>query len=232
MKPGPVVEPVIGEIPESSQEFVNASEEHELGSINTEDFPPHEIQVEERGRSRPRPRPTEVDAEPSSLDEVDEILDEVRTRLYSVQKIVRREQSGSSQARDEMIHELGTMLDNAIATTMTPLHTPRPFTRGSSLKRLSPKKQAPIASQLGRSQSVKVISSSPPKMDQLLSSPPKSTISSPTKEISRLQITDDAYESATPIGVRRRRQSSEPVAFIPRRTGFPLASPVRERALL
>lgn len=219
------------ELHEGSQKPVDEQpEQHAVESMITEDVSPDEEQQEERGR-RPH-RTTSRDFEPDSLDEVDEILNEVRSRLFSVQKIVRREQSGSSQARDDMMDELGTMLDNAIATTMTPLLVSHPLTRGPSLKRPSPKKQSPVPSHLGRSQSVKISSSSPLKTNQASSSLVISQLNSPAQKIPQLQIPDNAYRSITSIETRRRRQSSEPGVFIPRRTGFPLASPVRERALL
>lgn len=227
-KPEPEIEPTTDEASEATQESAESVAEA-IEPIVPSDIQEVDEQAEERGRGSARS--SDADLESDALDEVDVILDEVRTRLYSVQKIVRREQSGSSQARDKMMDELGTMLDNAIATTITPTQT-RPVTRGSSMRRPSPKKASPVASTLGRSQSVKVSGSSPLKVDQGFASLSRSNTTSPSRQLSHLQIPESPYRSITPIEIRRRRQSSEPGTFLPRRTGFPLASPVRERALL
>lgn len=166
------------------------------------------------------------------LNEVDEVLEDVRARLHSVQNIIR-EQSGSSHGRDEMMDELGSMLDDAIATTMVPFHGPHMPTRCSSSRRPSPKKQVTAPSPLSRSQSTKTAGTRLPMVESM----PKNPLRSPPKELPRVsERVQDASESIKLLEnhfeTGRKRQVSEPAAFITRRTGFPLSSPVRERALL
>lgn len=191
--------------------------------------------LDDRGRTverAPSPLP-----QPGNLQDVDEVLEDVRARLYSVQKIVRRQQSGSSQVREDMMDELGTLLDNAIATTMTPQLTPNPLIRSASSRRPSQLNQSAQSSQLGRSQSVKVASPYRPRAKSTayseaqspVKSPPKSPVRMP-KELPAISLPPHLFEDRA--NKPRDRQASEPMAFVPRRTGFPLSSPVRERALL
>lgn len=199
-----------------------------------------EVEVEERGRTLQRGPMPDVDSEDEAR--VDQVLENVRSRLYSVQHIVRRERSGSSQARDDLMDELGSMLDNAIATTMSPLpRSPHLPTRISSSKRPSPTKQS-IPTTLSRSQSLKLANPNPsrplPKEPGLLSSPEKKAPQpSPARTAAKIPptvITSAAVRQLfeKDLMPQRQRQASEPLAFTARRTGFPLSSPVRERALL
>ena len=183
-----------------------------------------------RGRSSNRDSVNEP-FESAQEENLDEVLDAVRERLYSVQKMVRREQSGSSQARDEMMDELGTMLDHAIATTMTPIQSPRPPTRGSSIRRSSPVKQSAMHSQLERSQSVKLTKIQPTESVHILPRPRRATTTSEagSNPNIRARTVTDQYTSSEPD---RNLQIPNPNSFGHRRTGFPLVSPVRERALL
>lgn len=220
----------------------------------------------ERGRALHRAsvmEPREQDDE-----ELDQVLEDVRSRLYSVQNIVKRERSGSSQARDEMMDELGSMLDNAIATTMTPLHPSNAregmvSSRGRRLSTSPAKQQLAVTTALSRSQSLKASSPShsrfydrrkdiasdissasggplvpaPPPVSPVLQSfthrvqnaPEKS----PVKPHGPMHISSmprHLFDTGSDLG--RQRQVSEPMVFALRRTGFPLASPVRERRLL
>ncbi|KAK5953360.1 hypothetical protein OHC33_005304 [Knufia fluminis] len=189
----------------------------------------HEVKA--RGRTRHRDPQPEVASEDE--DQVDEVLEDLRSRLFSVQNIVRRERSGSSQARDDMMDELGSMLDNAIATTLSPLaRSPRAPPRSSSSKRPSPTKHSLPQSQPSRSQSLKPANPSPRSIhrpDFSLQSSPETAIKFreplPTPALPRQLFDKD-------VKLQRQRQTSEPLFFTARRTGFPLSSPVRERALL
>lgn len=198
--------------------------------VQKPDQPSKLEEIEERGRSLQR---SSSPLNPEELEEVDEVLEDVRARLFSVQKIVRREQSGSSQARDEMMDELGSMLDNAIATTITPHHTSLAPTRSSSSRRPSPKKQTPAPSTLSRSQTMKTISPSSSMAGRAEKSPLHAITKSPRKAAKQSSVFDLSANLLEKISDGpRKRQVSEPAAFVTRRTGFPLSSPVRERALL
>lgn len=200
--------------------------------------PKEEAEPEGRGRALQR----QSDTEPEDAEKIDDVLEDVRSRLYSVQKIVRRERSGSSQARDELLDDLGTMLDTAIATTMTPLNTPMLQARTSCIQNRgtsasSPKQSRP-SRHLSRSQSVKGIN---PLHVRLSSQPP-----APEGTTARIAQTEVPTRSQSPVSFkkathlkldlgsdpRRNRQVSEPLTALHRPTGFPLTSPVRERTLL
>lgn len=224
--------PVLAELQQETQHTAPLPVLHS-GQQNHSPKPDEHIEYEEiaeRGRTLQR---SSSPLNPEELEEVDEVLEDVRARLFSVQKIVRREQSGSSQARDEMMDELGSMLDNAIATTITPHHTSLVPTRSSSSRRPSPRKQTPVPSTLSRSQTMKATS-------------PRSSVAEPIETHPERVISKSSPKAGkTPVDFdlptclleqesdfRRNRQVSEPAAFVTRRTGFPLSSPVRERALL
>ena len=240
---------------ENEQEYHEAETRQE-SMTSLEEKPVEEPEVETH-RGRPAQRPSSIHMEPRELSEMDDVLEDVRSRLYSVQKIVRREQSGDSEQRDEMLSELGTMLDDAILTTMTPLHAPHPLTRNSSSRRPSPLKQSSEPPQLGRSQSVKAEdlayekdhfepvqlarsqsvktvspgqASNEPTPPTSFQSPPKSLDTFSRLPKSPTSLRRHVFEPR--IERHRQRQNSEPASFIARRTGFPLSSPVRERALL
>lgn len=185
----------------------------------------------ERGRALQRASDPELTTE--GEDQVDDVLEDVRSRLYSVQNIVRRERSGSSQARDELMYELGSMLDNAIATTLSPLtRSPRVPPRSPSSRRPSPIKQPLPQASISRSVSLKPTNTTLTESRPTVSSPSRSPSKTPTR------VPPPERANALPNllhggrGPSRHRQTSEPLAFVARRTGFPLASPVRERALL
>ena len=281
------------EIPESRAEEREPSELDiplETQELKQAADPERSKEMIERGRSLLRLSEAYLDTE--DQDQVDQILEDVRSRLVSVQSIVRRERSGSSQARDEMMHELGSMLDNAIATTMSPFSpSPRvPPRRPSSKTPSSIKYPLPQAS-LSRSESMKVVDASlvrhQPQKSSPLPSPSKasrksqlfeadngrsslysgeteaepqasplrnqslevvdaslvkyqpqnsSSLSSPKQVLIKSQPVEASdARSSLYFGkpeAERYRQASEPAAFRARRTGFPLSSPVRERALL
>lgn len=193
---------------------------------------------DERGRTLER----HSDTEPEDAEKKDDVLEDVRSRLYSVQKIVRRERSGSSQARDEMLHELGDMLDTAIATTMTPLNTPALKPRASFMQSrgvsLSPAKQPRSSIRLSRSQSVK---NERPLLVRLSSRPRflrDDKLRNTQTEVPTRAQSPDLISTNAPsffghrLDHNRNRQVSEPVIPLPRPSGFPLSSPVRERTLL
>ena len=133
-----------------------------------------------------------------------------------------------------MMDELGSMLDNAIATTMTPLpRSPHLPTRSSSSKRPSPAKQVVSRSTFSRSQSLKTANPNPTKIHATELSLPQS----PAKIA--VDVREPRASAALPqqlfdteLRLQRQRQVSEPLTFVGRHTGFPLSSPVRERTLL
>lgn len=196
----------------------------DTGSNTTQNNSASSLQEEDRGRSE-----TPVKTQHST----DEALEDVRARLYSVQRIVKHERSGSPQARDEVMDELDSMIDSAIATTMTPLPSPRLPPRAASSGRAARPRPQSSASSLTRSQSLKshhkVFSADPASSSartvSTLQPPPQFScaqqhLAIPTRLIS------------TQSKLHRSRQASEPASIVARRTGFPLTSPVRERALL
>ncbi|KAK5085127.1 hypothetical protein LTR70_008081 [Exophiala xenobiotica] len=251
----PKNDPVKLDAPAESQEIKRYAE------------PAKHEEVEQRGRTLQRASDTELSTEDE--DQVD-VLDDVRSRLYSVQSIVRRERSGSSQARDELMNELGSMLDNAIATTLSPLtRSPQVPPRSSSSKMPSPMKQTLPQASLSRSESLKSASANFFEARPIVSSAaqPSPKQPMPQANISRSQSlkvanpkpTNNSLKESSPLqsptktptmvppperisvlpsllsaerGPQRHRQTSEPLDFVARRTGFPLVSPVRERALL
>lgn len=190
-------------------------------------------------RGRPSARQSFTRAQ--NPDNLDEALEDIRSKLHSVQKIIRRERSGSSEARDEMLDDLGTMLDSAIATTLTPLNTPMLGARPPSRVRgasSSPAKQPRSSSQLARSQSVKQID---PLHLRLSSRPALSGDATPSAlriELPTRAQTPDVSKMSTlaypihQLEQQRDRQVSAPVNKFARPFGFPLTSPVRERTLL
>ena len=252
----PKNDPVKLDAPAESQEIKQDAE------------PPKHEEVEQRGRTLQRASDPELGTEDE--DQVEDVLDDVRSRLYSVQSIVRRERSGSSQARDELMNELGSMLDNAIATTLSPLtRSPQVPPRSSSSKMPSPMKQTLPQASLSRSESLKSASTNLIEARPIVSSAaqPSQKQPMPQANISRSQSlkvanpkpTNSSLQESSPLqsptktptmvpppervsplpsllsaerGPQRHRQTSEPLDFVARRTGFPLVSPVRERALL
>lgn len=200
--------------------------------------PNEEEEPENRGRALQRHSDTETE----ETENIEHVLEDVRSRLYSVQKIVRRERSGSSQARDELLDDLGTMLDTAIATTMTPLNTPMLQARTSFVQgrgtSVSPPKQSKPSMQPSRSQSVKVVN---PLHVRLASRPETSGDS--TTRVAQTEV-PTRNQSPEPLkkpfhlkldflsDQKRNRQVSEPLTTLHRPTGFPLTSPVREKTLL
>lgn len=185
--------------------------------------------MEHRGRTGEREEPGSLITPTRTHDSVNETLEDVRARLYSVQRIVKRERSGSSQARDEVMDELGSMIDSAIATTMTPLPSPKLPARAASSRRASrPRPQSSVSS-LARSQSLN------PRFKEL----DRPSSGAGTMTATQPSLSGNQKYSAFPPHLfsvqsvsHRARQSSEPAPIMPRRTGFPLTNPVRERALL
>lgn len=193
--------------------------------------------AEERGRSTQR----QPDTEPEDPEKIEDVLEDVRTRLYSVQKIVRRERSGSSQARDEMLDDLGTMLDTAIATTMTPLNTPvlqaRSSFIGGRAGSVSPVRQSRPATWVSRSQSAKHVNPLHVRLTSRPALPRDSPMhgartEGPTRVQSPENFGKPILAGSHYFDKQRDRQVSEPVTNFSLPFGFPLTSPVRERALL
>lgn len=194
-------------------------------------------EAEARGRSLQR----HLGRELQDSEDFEDVMDDVRSKLHSVRKIVRRGRSGSSQARDEMLDDLGTMLDTAIATTMTPLNTPRilgpsPFVQVRA-DSVSPAKQSRPHAPLARTLSARQVN---PLHIRLSSPPPlqsNTTVHSARAEASGAVQSPTSSKKPSLVGSdffvkQRDRQVSEPGASFSRPYGFPLTSPVRERTLL
>jgi len=132
-----------------------------VGQGNTKTFAPQLSNEQPAERGRTLRREPLLESREDGDKELGEILDVVRSRLYSVQNMVRRERSGSSHAKDDMMDELGNMLDDAIATTMTPVRHSntlgrmvKSHSRHASIS--SAKQSLPTTTTLSRSQSLKV----------------------------------------------------------------------------
>lgn len=218
---------------------------------------PRELCVEEvRGRDT-TPVLVHDDATQANVQE-DQVIEDVRQRLESLQQIVRREQSRSSVARDGLMDELGDMLDSAIATTMAPPNLQSSqMSRSASMKTShSPSKLPRSISGLSRSQSLTGTSRAEKpsgrgfgklEMCKLTITVAASTLQSQSSATGSQEVPDfSSHPNARPAlhpdmldevphsisnsGIRGH--TSESGGLKARRTGFPLGSPVRERAML
>ncbi|KAK5071780.1 hypothetical protein LTR51_006261 [Lithohypha guttulata] len=202
----PMIQPKIEELPEIVELATQPpNEEHEIE-------PATNLEHELRDRGHPAQRSSPI-PEPENLEEVDEVLEDVRARLFSVQKIVRREQSSSSQVRDELMDELGTMLDNAIATTMSPLQIPHPLTRSSSSRRPPPMQPESDSAQPVRSQSVKVAGLARSQDRTTVPSSAKSSSNSHTESPVKLRGLTPAKPLPPPSRDERPKSATPPIAL-------------------